>query len=316
MGCSIRLFGLGLALSVTLLIPSSAGAGHRYNPFTDTPQIKNHGGEMLTGKIKLAIMWYGDCGKEIKNTMRNFIKSLNFVGGSPKLKPKVASWWEMVESYQSLMPNAKPGKPPKISVKVARQSSDKNSKFGKVLTLQQHVPKLIQRVTKGDLSLLPVIVGARDITIQGVCYGRCSFCFHTEPPNPQTYIVVGNPEFECPEECIWPFHATTYAPKGPVLKPPNGNLAADAMVVSFASALVDSVTNPMRNATYHSFYSKKLGPCVVCSGIFGRGSTPGNPGLVQTDPKTGGNYNFCGYNNKKFLLPAIWNPITNSCWTG
>ncbi|KAE8721863.1 hypothetical protein F3Y22_tig00014949pilonHSYRG00046 [Hibiscus syriacus] len=117
-------------------------------------------------------MWYGDCGKEIKNTMRNFIKSLNFVGGSPKLKPKVASWW----------------------------------KWSKVTNLDAECKARRSESLSGHR-------GARDITIQGVCYGRCSFCFHTEPPNPQTYIVVGNPEFECPEECIWPFHATNMPPR-------------------------------------------------------------------------------------------------------
>ncbi|GMI65947.1 EXORDIUM like 6 [Hibiscus trionum] len=314
MGSFIRLFVL--ALSVTLLINSSAVAGHDYDPYNDKPELKNHGGPMLTGTVNLAIMWYGYCGKEIKNTIRNFIKSLDFAGGKPKHQPKVVSWWEVVESYQSLMPEAKPGAAANISVKVAKQSSEKTYKLGMVLTLQYHIPKLIKHVTKGDPNIIPVIVAARDVTIQGVCHGKCADHLLTEPPNRRPFIIVGNPEVECPGECGWPFHAAEFGLKGPVLKPPNGNMSADAMVVSFASALADMVTSPMQDGFYHSFYRDNLGPSAVCKGIFGRGAAPGNPGQVQSDPKTGGNFNAYGYNNKRFLLPAVWNPKTKSCWIG
>ncbi|KAK8713219.1 hypothetical protein V6N13_148441 [Hibiscus sabdariffa] len=314
MGSLIRLFGL--ALSITMLIMFSPVAGHNYDPYTDKPEMTSHGGQMLTGTINLAIVWYGNCGKKIKKTMRNFIKSLDFAGGRPRLQPKVVSWWEMVESYQSLMPEAKPGKPPKIYVKVAKELSEKTCTLGKVLILQHHIQKLIDHVTQGDPNVIPVIVTARDVTIQGVCHGRCADHLLTEPPNSRPFIIVGNPEVECPGECGWPFHAAEFGPKGPVLKPPNGDMAADAMVVSFASALADTVTNPMRDGFFHSFYADQLGPSGVCKGIFGRGAAPGNPGQVQSDPRTGGNFNAYGFKNKRFLLPAVWNTKNGTCWTG
>lgn len=164
---------LALALSVAALFTYSSAHGHTYDPYNDKARVTYHGGPMLNGTIKLAIMWYGHCGKEIKNTMRNFIKSLT-VPGKAKLQPQVTSWWKVVESYQSMMPDAKPGKNPKINVKVVKQSGEKKYKYGKVLTFQGHIPKLIKHVTKGNTEVLPVIVAARDVTIQGICYGKCA----------------------------------------------------------------------------------------------------------------------------------------------
>lgn len=92
-------------------------------------------------------------------------------------------------------------------------------------------------------------------------------------------------------------------------------MVADAMVIAFAGALVDTITNPMNDGIYHSNKAHELGPATVCKGIFGPGAAPGNPGKVLTDRKTRRNFNAYGNNNKKFLLPAIWNPKTKSCWT-
>lgn len=175
MGCSsalsIRL--LALALSVSLLFTPSSGHGHSWDPYTNKAEMIHHEGPMLTGNVKLGFMWYGDCGKDIKNTMRNFVKSLE-LPGKDHLQPQVTRWWEVVESYQSLMPGAKPGKSPKINVEVAKQDTSKSYKLGKVLTLQVHIPILIEELTKGDVSILPVIVAARDVSIQGLCSGKCA----------------------------------------------------------------------------------------------------------------------------------------------
>ncbi|PPR96910.1 hypothetical protein GOBAR_AA23758 [Gossypium barbadense] len=305
---------LALALSVSLLFTSSSGHGHSWDPYTDKAKMIHHDGPMLTKNVKLALIWYGDCGKDIKNTMRNFIKSL-VLPGKDHLQPQVTRWWEVVESYQAMMPGAKPGKSPKIKVEVVKQSTNKSYKHGKVLTLQAHIPILIEELTKGDTSVLPVIVAARDVSIQGLCNGKCADHLLTEDPKPRPYIIVGNPETECPEECGWPFVPAEPGSKGPVLKPPSGNMAADAMVIAFASTLADAVTNPMENGIYHENSATPLGPAAVCKGIFGPGATPGNPGKVRTDPKTGGNFNAHGNKSKRFLLPAIWNPATKACWT-
>lgn len=132
----------------------------------------------------------------------------------------------------------------------------------------------------------------------------------------KTYIIVGNPETECPAACGWPFHEVNTGPKnGVVLKPPNVNMAADAMVVALAAALADTVTNPLGTGFYDGLEMDPIGPALACKGIFGKDASPGNPGIVQTDLATGVSFNALGNKGKKFLLPAIWDLKTSSCWT-
>ncbi|KAE8689246.1 Tho complex subunit 7/Mft1p [Hibiscus syriacus] len=191
-----------------------------FDPFTDKTEITHHGGPILTGKVKLMLIW----------------KS-----ATKKGQPQVKTWWKVVESYQSLLPGAKPGEPPEIKV-VAEKQKSTSPKYGKVLTQQKIIPDLIKDVTHGDTDLLPVIVAARDVTVDGLCAGKCADKGLLE--NNQSYIVVGNPETECPGACGWPFFEADSGPKGPILKPPNQNMAGDAMVAAFAGALVDTVLSP------------------------------------------------------------------------
>ncbi|XVE62287.1 hypothetical protein DITRI_Ditri06bG0105900 [Diplodiscus trichospermus] len=308
---------LSLALFFLLLeFTPSLGHGHSYDPFTSNPEITYHGGPVLNGTLNLALIWYGNCGRVQKSTIRNFIKSLNNEGDRTSLQPQVSSWWHVVESYQSAVPGAAPVGPrrsPSIIVNVAKQVADRTYKYGKILTLVDFIPKLVQDYTNGDPNLIPIIVTARDVTVQGLCTGKCSD--HGVVDDKQPYIVVGNPETECPGACGWPFYQSDNGPKGMVLQPPNLNMAADAMVIALAKALADTVTNPVSTGFYGGSQMSPLGPGLACKGIFGTGAFPGNPGNVHIDPITGGAFNAHGNKGKKFLLPAIWDSRTSSCWT-
>ncbi|XVE90434.1 hypothetical protein DITRI_Ditri20bG0077500 [Diplodiscus trichospermus] len=311
---SIRL--LSLALFLLLLITPSLGNRHSYDPFTSKPEVTHHGGPLLTGTLNVALIWYGNCGRVQKNTIRNFVKSLNGEGGIANPQPQVSSWWQVIESYQSVVPGAAPplgGRSPPIVVTVANQFSDRTYKYGKILTTVDFIPKLIHDYTNGDPNLLPIVVTARDVTVEGLCTGKCAD--HGIVENNKPYIIVGNPETECPGACGWPFQQPDGGPQGVVLQPPNLNMAADAMVIALATALADTVTNPLNTGFYYDTLKGPLGPGSVCRGIFGTGSLPGNPGKVEIDPNGGGAFNALGNRGKKFLLPAIWNPATSSCWT-
>ncbi|XP_022719915.1 protein EXORDIUM-like 2 [Durio zibethinus] len=310
---SIRL--LSLALFLLLLFTPSLGQVHGYDPFTSKAVMTHHGGPLLTGSLNVALIWYGNCGRVQKSTIRNFVKSLNNEGDRTNLQPQVSSWWQVVESYQSAVPGSPlAGRPsPKIIVKVVKQVTDLTYKYGKILTTLDYIPKLVQDATNGDPNLFPIIVTARDVTVQGLCTGKCAD--HGVVDSNKPYIVVGNPETECPGACGWPFHQADNGPKGMVLQPPNLNMAADSMVIALATALADTVTNPLSTGFYNGIQLNPIGPGLACRGIFGSGSFPGNPGKVHIDPTTGGAFNAHGNKGRKFLLPAIWNPKTSSCWT-
>ncbi|XP_039040702.1 protein EXORDIUM-like 1 [Hibiscus syriacus] len=188
--------------------------GISFDPFTDKTEITYHGGPILAGKVNLMLIWYGD---ENDNVHKNLLGISSIVEQRKEIchkkgQPQVKTWWKVVENYQSLLPGAKSGEPPEIKV-VAEKQKSTNPKYGKVLTQQKIIPDLIQDVTHGDTSLLPVIIAARDVTVEGLCAGKCADKGVLE--NNQSYIVVGNPETECPGACGWPFFEADSGPKGP-----------------------------------------------------------------------------------------------------
>ncbi|CAI0381981.1 unnamed protein product [Linum tenue] len=265
------------------------------------PEITYHNGPILTGNVKLALVWYGRFGRVQKNTVRAFVKSLNYEGHAAG-QPLVSSWWKIVEGYQTAA--KKPDGP--ITVKVARQVTDTSYSIGKVITTDFLKP-LIQKATEGNPGILPVIFTARDVSVHGLCMGKCAD--HGIIDN-QAYVIVGNPETECPEECAWPFRG------GPDLIPPSGDIGADAMVIGFAQGLVAVVTNPQDTGFFEDSLRKPLEASSACTGIFGSGAVPGsNPGKLLKDPATGKSFNCYGSKGKRFLVPAVWNPATKTCWT-
>ncbi|KAM7280127.1 hypothetical protein ACFE04_007261 [Oxalis oulophora] len=264
-----------------------------------------HGGQTLNGQLKLGLVWYGKVGRIQKNTIRSFINSLNVNAGN--IRPQVSHWWDMVESYQ--VTARKRGA--RIGVRVVKQATDKSYACGKILT-KDFIKPLIAKATGGDKSVLTVIFTSRDVTVDGLCMGKCG---QHGVLDFQPYIIVGNPETECPEACAWPFVKSKLTPGIP-LKPPSGNIGADAMVIAFAQALAETVTNPFNNGIYQGPVMRSVGVAEACHGIFGFGGNPaGKVGKTLVNPRNGGAYNAHGLRGKKFLLPGLWNFQTKCCWT-
>ncbi|XP_062093192.1 protein EXORDIUM-like 6 [Humulus lupulus] len=303
--CSVSLVLSPLFLFLLVTI----GEGHGFE--SPVPKLEYHGGPLLTGKIDVSILYYGRFGRGQKSVIRNFLKSLNNVRGSAK--PTVSSWWRMVESYQSFTGHKHVRRVPKIRVKVVKVATDASYSTGKVMTLD-FIKILVQKATEGTRNTLALIFTDRQVTVQEMCTGRCAQhgMFGDQP-----YVLVGNPETECPGACAWPFHKSDLGPQGVVLQPPSGNVGADAMIISLASGLADAATNPFNTGFFHmgSGHLGVLGAGTLCQGIFGTGAFPGYPGKIRVDPKSGGAFNSHGVKGKKFLLPAVWNPATSSCWT-
>uniref|UniRef100_A0A0A0LHL2 Protein EXORDIUM-like 2 n=1 Tax=Cucumis sativus TaxID=3659 RepID=A0A0A0LHL2_CUCSA len=266
-------------------------------------ELDNHGGKMIKGKLDLSVVFYGQFGRIQKNRLRAFLKSLNQHGPAGS-GSQVSSWWRMVSSY---VPGAA-----EIKVKVVKQYVDANYSLGKVMT-RDFIKILVKNAVAGLPGAIPVIVGARDVTVEGLCMGKCAE--HGDIDG-IPYVIIGNPETECPGACAWPFRRADYGPAGAILKPPSGDVGADAMVVALASGLASVVSNPFHTGLYQlGEKSNMIEAATACPGMFGTGAAPGYSGKVAVDPHTGGAYNAVGFKGKKFLLPAIWNPKTSSCWT-
>ncbi|KAL6127414.1 hypothetical protein ACLB2K_070779 [Fragaria x ananassa] len=287
-----------LVLSLLWLIASPPLVSCHLRP-PDT--FSYHGGLLLTGKLDISILFYGPIGRTQKRVVRSFIKSLNHGGGTPK--PRVTSWWDTVESYQSI--SSPDHSAPKIAVKVVSQITDRSYSLGKVITVD-FIKSMVKTATAGKPPAgLVVIFTGKECAVASLCRGRC---YDHGVIDNQPYLIVGNPEVECPGACAWPFLKSSYGPPGITLKPPNGNPVVDAILVNFAAGLAAAVTNPfMTGFSKPGPKSWPLEASTMCEGMFARGASPGNPGKVALDGKSGGAFNAYGLNGMKFLLPALWN---------
>ncbi|KAL3504763.1 hypothetical protein ACH5RR_034604 [Cinchona calisaya] len=157
-------------------------------------------------------------------------------------------------------------------------------------------------------NIINVVLTSSDVAVEGFCSSRCG----THELN---YIWIGNSETQCPGQCAWPFHQPVYGPQGPPLVAPNNDVGLDGMVMNLATLLAGTVTNPFGNGYYQGPASAPLEAASACTGIYGKGAYPGFAGNLLLDTASGASYNSNGVNGRKDLVPALFDPISNSCST-
>ncbi|CAH8259099.1 unnamed protein product [Arabidopsis lyrata] len=297
--------------------------------------------QIPNGTLDLSLLWYGQFTPIQKERVQDFIESLNF-DAKEGLDPKVSAWWKVVESYQErfevkdIYRQKKSNRTvaPRIKVKVVRSYVDEKMKYGKELTIG-NAEKLVETAIGNMSKVVPVVLLSAQVRAIGVgfCNGTCQHNALAKikgQNEPRPYIMVSNPEDECPGECAWPFHTADKGPRGMTYQPPSGEVGADALVIQLATGLADLATNPTlteflfkSETTPYNDDGKRnhvssiyiADPATKCTRVFGSGAFPGFTGRIRVDPVTGGAFNSHGINHLKFLIPSIWDPKTKSCWT-
>ncbi|QCE00627.1 Phosphate-induced protein 1 [Vigna unguiculata] len=287
-------FFLTLFLAVSILPLSSP------RKLTESePQLKfqYHRGPLLTGKISVNLIWYGNFKPSQKAIVTDFITSLS----SPKpltAQPSVATWWKATEKYYQT-PS------PKLALSLGSQILDENYSFGKSLTTDQ----IVKLASKGpQRNAINVVLTSADVAVEGFCSSRCGT--HGSSMGARVngkrykfaYIWVGNSETQCPGQCAWPFHQPIYGPQNPALVAPNNDVGVDGMVINVASLLAGTVTNPFGNGYFQGPKEAPLEAASACTGVYGKGAYPGYAGNLLVDPTTGASYNA----NGKISVNLIW----------
>ncbi|KAM7516843.1 hypothetical protein LguiA_006426 [Lonicera macranthoides] len=250
---------------------------------TQSTQFQYHNGPLLTSKISINLIWYGNFKPSQRAIISDFVTSIS---SSRPSQPSVTTWWKTTEKYYHLFRSNKPASSLYLSVG--------------------------NQILDDKYSL-----------VDGFCSSRCgthgslaSKSFHVKGKNYKfAYIWVGNSETQCPSYCAWPFHQPIYGPQGPPLVAPNNDMGVDGMVMNLASLLARTVTNPFGNGFYQGLASAPLKTALACPGIYGKGAYPGYAGNLLKDPATGASYNAHGANGRKYLVPALYDPSTSSCST-
>lgn len=286
--------------------------------------LRYHKGPLLSGKISVNLIWYGNFKPSQRAIIADFITSLSSssssssVNGGKQSQPSVAQWWKTTEKYYHLA-NSK--KPASLSLDLGKQISVENYPLGKKLSEKQ----IVQLASKGEqMNAINVVLTASDVAVDGFCLNRCGTHGSSSKGSSPViggkryrfaYIWVGNAEKQCPGYCAWPFHQPIYGPQSPPLAAPNNDVGMDGMVINLASLLAGTATNPFGNGYYQGSADAPLEAASACPGVYGKGAYPGYAGELLVDPTTGASYNAHGTSERKYLLPALYDPSTSSCST-
>ncbi|CAN6466808.1 unnamed protein product [Victoria cruziana] len=266
-----------------------------------------HNGALLQGSIPLSIVWYGEFAPAQRSVVCDFFSSLR----QQEKSPSVSSWWEVIEAYL-----VKAGRRPGTAMVVlGKQVLDDKYSLGKSLKRAQIRELAAKAATANGITL---VLTSKDVAVEGFCMSGCGF--HDSAPllsNGErfTYIWVGNSESQCPGECAWPFHQPLYGPQTRPLVPPNSDVGVDGMIINIASMLAGTVTNPYKSGYFQGTASAPLEAASACAGMYGKNAYPGYAGELLVDSVSGASYNSNGINGRRYLLPALWNPDTSSCYT-
>ncbi|CAN6233373.1 unnamed protein product [Urochloa humidicola] len=309
MACSTA--SLAATLLAFALMFQACLAGRRLTALVQEPAItmKYHKGALLSGRIAVNFIWYGNFSAPQRAVITDFVSSLSAPPSAAE--PSVATWFKTARKYYA---NSKARFP---ALHVGSHVLDASYSLGKRLTDAD----LLKLASKGAPSrAINVVLTADDVAVDGFCMSRCGT--HGASPRSRrsgsrfAYVWVGNPVSQCPGQCAWPFHQPAYGPQVAPLTPPNGDVGADGMVISLASMIVGTVTNPFGNGFYQEGSADApLEAATACAGVYGKGAYPGYAGSLLVDQASGASFNAYGANGRKYLVPALVDPDTSSCAT-
>lgn len=282
---------------------------------SNTLVLPYHNGPLLAGSaaLNVYIVWYGTFSPAQKAIVTDFFSS--FASPGAEVHPSVASWWRLTSGYKDNKNNIPAG-----ALKLAGQADD-NYSMGKVLKQGQFETLVVNALATlpADPSSIYFLLTAADVEVEGFCMNTCaSHSFTSASPASKNFMLpyswVGNSGTQCPGQCAWPYALPQYGPQGAkALVAPNADAGMDGMVINVASMLAGTVTNPFDNGYYQGDASAPLEAATACTGIYGAGAFPGNPGQLIVDPITSASYNAQGVGTRKYLLPALWDPATLTC---
>ncbi|CAN0846997.1 Protein PHOSPHATE-INDUCED 1 [Linum grandiflorum] len=155
------------------------------------------------------------------------------------------------------------------------QILDDTYSLGKSLSSKQ----IVELASMGAQSnAINVVLTSSDVAVEGFCSSKCG----THGSS------LGR---KCPGQCAWPFHQPIYGPQSAPLVAPNNDVGVDG-----------DKEAPLEAAS-------------ACPGVYGKGAYPGYPGDLLLDSTTGASYNALGFNARKYLLPALFDPASSACST-
>ncbi|CAM0944054.1 unnamed protein product [Alopecurus aequalis] len=307
---SSSLISVAASLLVCAMLLQTCVATRRLTALVQEQPItmEYHKGALLSGRIAVNLVWYGNFSASQRAVLTDFVSSLASAAPSPQQEPSVATWFKTARKYYATSKARFP------TLALGAHVLDQSYSAGKRLR-EKDLVRLAAR--GGARRAINVVLTADDVAVDGFCSSRCGS--HGASPRSRNgrfaYVWVGNPATQCAGQCAWPYHQPQYGPQTAPLAPPNGDVGVDGMVVSLASMLVGTVTNPFGNGFFQGPAEAPLEAATACAGVYGKGAYPGYAGSLLVDPATGASYNANGAHGRKYLVPALVDPDTSACST-
>ncbi|KAK4740868.1 hypothetical protein SAY87_024456 [Trapa incisa] len=195
--------------------------------------LQYHKGPLLTGKISVNLIWYGNFKPSQRAIISDFVASLTSSADSAtkaQSQPSVAAWWKQIEKYYHLSGSKKAP----LSLFLGTQLLDDSYSLGKSLT-DKKITELASRGQQKDA--INVVLTASDVTVDGFCMSRCGS--HGSASGTArarrglskfAYVWIGDSTSQCPGQCAWPFHQPIYGPQSPPLVAPNNDTLSHSEV--------------------------------------------------------------------------------------
>jgi hypothetical protein len=300
-----------------LSLPSS-GALRSLSFLVTAPQtvLTYHNGPVLSdSSIPVYVIWYGSFTDAQKGIIRDYFGSFSGTSSSGSSYPTVEKWWGMTAGYVDSK-----GAGVSQNVNLGKELDDSAASLGTSITEQQVETLIVNAITgnsfPADGNAVYFVFTADNIMVETFCSvcGSHNALKPSSSTNGQNvlYAWVGNSATQCPGQCAWPFAKASYGP--PLqLTPPNGDVGIDGMIINIAALLAGTATDPLGTGWYQGDASAPLESATACTGIYGAGAYPGDPGQLYQAPDTKASFNVVGANGRQFLLPALWLPINSTC---
>ncbi|PKA53155.1 hypothetical protein AXF42_Ash009885 [Apostasia shenzhenica] len=271
--------------------------------------LRDHNGPLVKGNVTVNLLWYGRFSLSQRSAIASLLSSFSPSSSlHPPPPPTVAKWWATTAAYRGGA----------AEVTLGWQLLDSSYSLGRSLTPASlyHLARRANRAGAPHQNSVSVVLTADDVTLDGFCMSSCGRHGALQDGGRYfPYIWVGNAASQCPGMCAWPFARPDFGPPEAPLVPPSGDVGVDGMVIILATLMAGTVTNPYGNGYFQGPAVAPLEAASACAGIFGSGSYPGYPGNLLVDPTTNASFNAHGEDERKFLLPAMWDPMTSSCAT-
>ncbi|XP_042487765.1 protein EXORDIUM-like, partial [Macadamia integrifolia] len=138
-----------VVLVVSLLHFSNAGRILTGSVEDQSMLFQYHNGPLLSGKISVNLIWYGNFKPAQRAIISDFISSLTSSSQAslkpqPQQRPPFLTWWKITDKYYHL--SSKNKKPSSLSLQMGNQILDENYSLGKSLTRNQ----ILQLAAGGD----------------------------------------------------------------------------------------------------------------------------------------------------------------------